>query len=88
MGASGMSFTASDIQWEIEPLSFHDTTWGFNIRYWLGKEKADATYYSFPETFPTKQAMMDCALKVAPQYLAAHFPILLSAVAELTPSRP
>jgi hypothetical protein len=77
-----MSLTASDVRWEIEPLSYQDTTWGFNIRYWLDDATAHTTYYSFPETFPTKQAMMDRAMKVAPQYLSDHLPIILRAIAE------
>lgn len=60
---------------------YNDKAWGFNIRCWLRKATAHAAYYSFPETFPTKQAMMDRAAEVAPQYLADHLTIILRALA-------
>lgn len=72
--------TRNDVEWDIEPLAYDCNTWGFNVRYCLSQAKSDTTYYTFPETFPTKQSMMDCALKVAPQYLLANLAIILSAL--------
>jgi hypothetical protein len=74
--------SADDVEWEIEPLDHDGQAWGFNVRYCLSRAKNGTTYYTFPETFSTKQTMMDCALKVAPQYLENHLPLILSALAD------
>jgi hypothetical protein len=76
-----MNSMGNDVKWEIEPLAHDGQAWGFHVRYYLGMAEAATTYYTFPETFPTEQAMMDCARQVAPQYLATRLALILRAIA-------